>query len=67
MQESCWIIHFLNSPDTDALMDPAESLKDQEAGVLYKVVQARDQEEIIHQHLKQASTVNIHLTDYLDS
>jgi len=40
-------------PDADALVDPDERLKDEQAGVLNEVIYAGDQEEIIHQHLQQ--------------
>lgn len=39
-------------PDADALMDAAEGLKYEEPSILYEVLEARHQEEIIHKHLQ---------------
>lgn len=40
-------------PDADTLMDPTKSLKDEETGILNKILKASDQEEVIHQNLKE--------------
>ena len=48
MQSSA-IIYLL---DTNALVYPAESLEDEETGVLDEVIDTSNQEEIIHQHLQ---------------
>lgn len=46
--------HFKNDvPDADALMNPTKSLKDEETGVLNKILQASDQKEVIHKNLKE--------------
>lgn len=39
-------------PDANALVDSAESFKNEKAGVLDEVLQAGNQEEVIHQDLK---------------
>ena len=39
-------------PDADALVDTAESLKDEETGVLDEVLQTGHQEEVVHQNLR---------------
>ena len=43
----------------DAFMNSAECLEDQEAGILNEVIQAGNQEEVIHENL---STTYKHLT-----
>lgn len=39
-------------PDANALVDSAESFKNEKAGVLDEVLKASNQEEVIHQNLK---------------
>lgn len=39
------------SPDANALMDSAESFKDEQAGILDEVLKASNQEKVIHQNL----------------
>lgn len=39
-------------PDANALMDSAEGLKNEKAGILNKVLEASNQEEVIHKNLK---------------
>lgn len=46
-----------DSPDADALVDSAEGLKDEEAGVLDEVLQASDQEEVVDQNLGDKSAL----------
>lgn len=38
--------------DANALMDSAEGLKNEKAGILNKVLEASNQEEVIHKNLK---------------
>lgn len=40
-------------------MNSAEGLKDEEAGILNKVLQASNKEEVIHQNLKDRKHVNL--------
>lgn len=42
-------------PNADALVNSAEGLKDEEAGIFNEVLQASNQEEVIHKHLKTES------------
>lgn len=42
------------SPDANALMDSAESFKNEKAGILDEVLKASNQEEVIHQNLKNS-------------
>lgn len=39
-------------PDADALVNSAEGLKDEEAGIFNKVLKASNQEEVIHKNLR---------------
>lgn len=41
-----------HSPDADALVNSAEGLKDEEAGIFNEVLQASNQEEVIHKNLR---------------
>lgn len=41
-------------PDANALMDSAESFKNEKAGILDEVLKASNQEEVIHQNLKNS-------------
>lgn len=38
-------------PDANALVDSAESFKNEKAGILDEVLKAGNQEEVIHQNL----------------
>lgn len=38
-------------PDADTLMDPTEGLKDEQSSILYEVIEAGHQEEIINEYL----------------
>lgn len=40
-------------PDADALMNPTKGLKDEEAGVLNEILQARHQKEVINENLNE--------------
>lgn len=40
-------------PDANALVDPAESFKNEKAGILDEVLKASNQEEVIHQNLQK--------------
>lgn len=42
-------------PDANALVDSAESFKNEKAGILDEVLKASNQEEVIHQNLKMQS------------
>lgn len=46
-------------PDANALVDSAESFKDEKAGILDKVLKASDQEEVIYQNLKNTAVLSI--------
>lgn len=39
-------------PDADALMNPTKRLEDEEAGIFNEVLEASNQEEIIHENLR---------------
>lgn len=39
-------------PDADTLMNATKGLKDEQTGVLNKILKASNQEEVIHKHLK---------------
>lgn len=45
-----------DQPDANALMNPAEGFKDEEAGVLNEVLQASNQEKVIHKNLRKRET-----------
>lgn len=40
-------------PDADTLVDATERLEDEQASVLDEVLQTGNQEEVIHQHLRE--------------
>lgn len=40
-------------PDANALVDSAESLKNEKAGILDEVLKAGNQEEVVYQNLKK--------------
>lgn len=40
-------------PDANALMDSAEGLKNEKAGIFNEVLKASNQEEVIHKNLKR--------------
>ena len=44
-------------PDANALVNPAEGLKDEETGILNEVLQASNQEEVIHKNLRDRMQV----------
>lgn len=50
-------------------MDPAESLKDEQTGILNEVLQASHQEEVIHKHLEEMEgkkvNSNTNISEYL--
>lgn len=43
-------------PDADTLMNPTKGLKDEETGILNEILKASDQEEVIHENLKEEKT-----------
>lgn len=46
-----------HAPDADALVNPTKGLKDEEAGVLDEILKAGDQEEVVHENLKEQRAV----------